>query len=208
MPLMKTFSRPEISGWKPAPSSIERGNAAVHRHGTGRRLRDARHELEQRALARAVPADDAKRTPRRQRERHVPDRRKRLVRLQVAHEASRQQRALERGELPPAVVATVDLRRVGDFDGVHCDRLTGFGVLGTREFGMSSAPRRRANREPPSRRAPPSTPPPQTCRATGRTRSSRTGRRRSKSHPAGAAASNARPDRQRTGSPGTRWRGA
>ena len=22
MPLMKTFSRPEISGWKPAPSSI------------------------------------------------------------------------------------------------------------------------------------------------------------------------------------------
>jgi len=23
MPLMKTFSRPEISGWKPAPSSIK-----------------------------------------------------------------------------------------------------------------------------------------------------------------------------------------
>ncbi len=59
MPLMKTFSRPEISGWKPAPSSMsaEMRPSTVTLPVVG--LRDAGHALEQRALAGAVPADDA-----------------------------------------------------------------------------------------------------------------------------------------------------
>ena len=75
--------------------------------------------FEQRALAGTVAADDAQGSPRRHRERHVADRRERLVRLQIADQAARQQRALERRELAPAAVAAVDLRHVGDFDGVH-----------------------------------------------------------------------------------------
>ena len=43
----------------------------------------------------------------------------RLVRPQVADQAARQQRALQRRELPAPAVAPVDLRGVGDFDGVH-----------------------------------------------------------------------------------------
>ena len=58
MPLMNTFSRPEISGWKPAPSSMSADTRplTVTRPVVG--LRDAGHALEHRALARAVAADD------------------------------------------------------------------------------------------------------------------------------------------------------
>ena len=64
---MKTFSRPEISGWKPAPSSI----SAATRPVAPRRVpvvgsQQAGHQLEQRRLARAVAADQ-RRTPRRAR---------------------------------------------------------------------------------------------------------------------------------------------
>ena len=79
MPLMKTFSRPEISGWKPAPSSMSAEMRPLHRHAARRRLRDARHHLQQRALARAVAADDAEGAPARDVERHALQRVERLV---------------------------------------------------------------------------------------------------------------------------------
>ena len=59
MPLMATFSRPLISGWKPAPELDEGGDAAVHVQGAPRGLRDAGQELQERRLAGAVLADDA-----------------------------------------------------------------------------------------------------------------------------------------------------
>ena len=111
MPLMKTFSRPEISGWKPAPSSISAEMRPSTRDGAAGRLGDAGDELQRRALARSVAADDAEGRALRHRERHVGQRRERLARLQVAQDAALQQRALQRRELP-AAVAAVDLRDV------------------------------------------------------------------------------------------------
>ena len=63
MPLMKTFSRPVISGWKPAPSSIRAEILPSDLDPARGRLGDPGDELEQRALARAVLADDAERLP-------------------------------------------------------------------------------------------------------------------------------------------------
>src|SRR5205807_4435104 len=93
----------------------ERRDAAVDAHDAAGRLRDAGDELQRRALARSVPADDAVGRPLRHGERDVGERRKRLARLQVAHEAALQQRALERRELT-AGVAAVDLRDVRQLD--------------------------------------------------------------------------------------------
>ena len=45
MPLMKTFSRPEISGWKPAPSSISAEIRPLTVHRAARRLGDAGDSL-------------------------------------------------------------------------------------------------------------------------------------------------------------------
>ena len=101
MPLMKTFSRPEISGMEAGPELDERRDAALDGHGPGRGLRDAGDELQRGALARSVPADDAEGAARRHREGDVRERGERLVRLQIAQEARRQERALERRELAP-----------------------------------------------------------------------------------------------------------
>ena len=54
MPLMKTFSRPEISGMEAGAELDERRDAAVDADGAAGRLGDAGHELERGALARAV----------------------------------------------------------------------------------------------------------------------------------------------------------
>ena len=100
MPLMKTFSRPEISGWKPAPSSISAEMRPSTRDRAARSgLRDAGHALEQRALARAVAADDAVGAALRHRERHAAQRLERLVGLQIAQQAAAEQRRLQRREL-------------------------------------------------------------------------------------------------------------
>jgi hypothetical protein len=96
MPLMNTFSRPEISGWNPAPSD-QRRDATVH--GDAADVGDPGHALEQRALARAVAADDAVGAALGHAERHAAQRLEGLVGLQLAHQAARQQRRLQRGEL-------------------------------------------------------------------------------------------------------------
>ena len=54
-----TLSRPESSGWKPAPSSSSADIRLRHVHAAGVRLEDAGHALEQGRLARSVLADDA-----------------------------------------------------------------------------------------------------------------------------------------------------
>ncbi len=119
MPLMKTFSRPEISGWKPAPSSMsaEIRPRTVTVPVVG--LVMPGHQLQGRALAGAVPADDAEGPALGDRERHAPQRRKLLVGLQVLDEAPLEQGALERRELFSLRVAAVHLRDVDELDRVH-----------------------------------------------------------------------------------------
>ena len=57
--LRKTLSRPDSSGWKPAPSSSSADIRLCTLTVPGVRLEDAGHALQQRRLARAVLADDA-----------------------------------------------------------------------------------------------------------------------------------------------------
>ena len=71
MPLMKTFSRPEISGMEPGAELDQRRDAPVDAHAPGRRLGDAGHQLQHRALAGSVAADHAERPAGRHGERHV-----------------------------------------------------------------------------------------------------------------------------------------
>src|SRR2546421_5165539 len=97
----------------------QRRDAAVHLDAAARRLRDAGDELEHRALPRTVAADDAERAAAGDRERHVFQRRERLIRLQVRDQAAREQRALQRRELLALRIAAINLGDVGHFDGVH-----------------------------------------------------------------------------------------
>ena len=53
------FSRPVRSGTIPAPTSISGATLPMHGNASGGRLGDAGQQLEQRALAGAVVADDA-----------------------------------------------------------------------------------------------------------------------------------------------------
>ena len=106
-------------GVEPRTQLDERRDSTVHHHRPRRRFRNAGHQLQHRALARPVAADDTERPPGRYREGHVPHGGKRLVRLQVANQAARQQRALQRRKLTAPAVAAVDLRGVAHFDGVH-----------------------------------------------------------------------------------------
>jgi hypothetical protein len=94
----------------------QRRNAALHVHRAGRGLGDAGHELQRRALAAAITPDHGKRAALGHVERHVLQRLERLFRLQVAHDAALQQRALERGELPAAEPA-IDLADVTQRNG-------------------------------------------------------------------------------------------
>ena len=160
----------------------------------GRRLGDAGDQLQQRALARAVAADDAERPAARHRERHVAHRGERLVRPQVAHQAARQQRALQRRELLPPAVAAVDLRGVGDFDGVH----VGY------QLPVTSCQFQQCRSGNWSWNWNCLTLPPQTYRAAGRTRNSRTERTATEMRAERrAATSSGRPGRGKTGSPGS-----
>ena len=78
-----------------------------------RRLGDAGDELQQRALARAVPADDAERPPLGHGKRHVAARAANVSSgRRLRDQAARQQRALQRRELLALAVAAVDFRRV------------------------------------------------------------------------------------------------
>ena len=95
----------------------ERGDPSVHSHRAARRLRDAGHELQERALARSVAADYAERASPGYRQIDVVQRRERLVGPQVLDQAARQQRALQRRELLALAVAAVDFCDPRDFDG-------------------------------------------------------------------------------------------
>ncbi len=201
-------------GVKAGAELDERRDAAVDLDRTRRGLRDSGHQLEHRALAGAVAADHAERPPCGQGEGDVLHRRERLVRLQIPNQAPRQQRALERGELPPPVVAPVDLRwraslRWRSSDAASSCQLRSFSAAARapppRPLGASLRSRLVSRDSPLSAKALASslsslsclaafvTLPPRTCLATGRTRSIRTGRRRSKSHRAEAAISGVRP---------------
>ena len=57
-PLSTTFSREVSSGLKPTPSSMNGASRPAIRIAPGVGAVDARHDLQQRALARAVAADD------------------------------------------------------------------------------------------------------------------------------------------------------
>src|SRR5262249_26059390 len=93
----------------------ERRDAAFNADHAARRLGDAGHELESRALAATVAYHYAVSGAFRDGERHVGERRKRFAGLQVAHDAALQQRALERRELP-AAVAPINLGDVLELD--------------------------------------------------------------------------------------------
>ena len=112
MPLMKTFSRPEISGWKPAPSSISAEmrplTATVPLVGLVIPATSFSSVLLPEPLRPMTPSvrpvGTVKVTSHSAGEG--------FVRLEVADQAARQQRALQRRELPPAAVSPVDLRGV------------------------------------------------------------------------------------------------
>jgi hypothetical protein len=114
---MKTFSRPEISGWKPAPSSISA------------EMRPSTFTVPSEGLV--IPATSFKSVlfPDPLRPMTPSVRPLGTVRLtsfsavnvssgpQVPDQAARQQGALQRRELLALAVAAVDLRNAGDFDG-------------------------------------------------------------------------------------------
>ena len=93
----------------------ERRYPSLDLHRAARRLRDARDELQRRALARSVAPDDAVGGTLRHVEGHIGERGERFIRRQIAKDAPLQQRALERGELF-AAVAPVDFRHVDQLD--------------------------------------------------------------------------------------------
>ena len=77
----------------------QRRDAAVHRHGAARRLGDAGDQLQRVLLPDPLRPMTPQRRPVGDVERHVVQRRERLVGLQVSQDAALQQRALQRREL-------------------------------------------------------------------------------------------------------------
>ena len=107
----------------------ERRHASVDAHGARRRLADAGNQFQHRALARAVAADDSERLARRHVERHALERLEHRVGPEIAQDAARQQRALQRRKLLPPAVTAIDLVHVADFDRVHNGRLATLVIL-------------------------------------------------------------------------------
>src|SRR5436190_11480241 len=94
----------------------ERRDATDDANRSARRLGDAGHELQRRALAGAVLPDDPVGRSLWHAEGDVGERRERLARSQVAQNAALQQRALQRRKLT-APVPSVDRRDVDELDG-------------------------------------------------------------------------------------------
>ena len=98
-PLRKMFSRPVSSGWKPGADLEQAGDAAPDPDPAARRRGDLREDLQQRALARAVAADDAEDfafVPRRSSRRRAP---RTACRLEAASRGVA--RSSSRGSGPP-----------------------------------------------------------------------------------------------------------
>ena len=116
MPLMETFSRPLISGWKPAPSSMRAEmRPSTVRRAPGR-LGDAGEQLQQRRLARAVLADDPEGRALRHLEGDAVEGGEGLVGGEVGEEAAGEERALQGPELVLVQEAPVDLGHVAGDD--------------------------------------------------------------------------------------------
>src|SRR5262245_6491205 len=94
----------------------ERRDTADHPNRSARRLGDAGHELQRRALAGAVLPDDTVGRSFGHAEGDVAERRERFARPQVAQDAALQERALQRRKLT-AAIPPVDFRDVGELDG-------------------------------------------------------------------------------------------
>jgi hypothetical protein len=105
-------------GMKPGAQLDQRRHPAGDGNRSGGRLADARQELEHRALARAVAADDPERAPGVEIEADAVEGIEHLVGTQVLEQAAAQQRALQRPEVPPPAVAPVAF-----VDAAHLDRL-------------------------------------------------------------------------------------
>ena len=122
MPLMKTFSRPEISGWKPAPSSISADTRPFTSTVPAVGLPDAGDQLQHRALAGAVAADDAERPARRRRRTTRPSAPR--TSRPGAGRAARGRTAARSSacRTPAPAVAAVDLADVAHLDRVHATR--------------------------------------------------------------------------------------
>jgi hypothetical protein len=97
----------------------ERGHAPGHAHDTGGRLADARDQLQHRALAGAVSADDAERPAGSHVERHAVERLEHFIGSHLTEDATREQRALQGAEMFSPAVPAIHLVHVADFDGVH-----------------------------------------------------------------------------------------
>src|SRR5262249_5331215 len=99
----------------------QRRDASIYFDRARRRLRDTSNQLERGALARTISADHPVGRSLRHHEGHIGQGREGFARLEIPQDAALQQRALERRELP-AAVAAVDLRDVGELDGVHDEK--------------------------------------------------------------------------------------
>ena len=169
MPLMKTFSRPEISGWNPAPSSISAEIRPSHAYGA----RLVGFVMPATSLSAVLLPDPLRpMTPSVCPFGTVNDtssqRRKGLRRAQVAQDAALKQRALQRREVAAAVPA-IDLGDVDELDrGRHTtsanesrkpieepvaeSRKNGDRRRAQREQPPDVAERRRKRRHPPASR--------------------------------------------------------
>ena len=116
-PLITTFSRPEISGWKPAPSSMSAETLPVTSSVPRRRLEEARDELQERRLAAAVRPDDAERLAPRDRERDVRERGDDLRGRERRREAAPEEGGLQRAERARPSPLAVELREAPRGDG-------------------------------------------------------------------------------------------
>ena len=119
MPLMKTFSRPEISGWKPAPSSISADtrpftwtvpDVGLPMPAISFSIVLLPEPLRP-TMPKVLPGATSNDTP-----FSASNTSSGCRSLQ---DAPGQQRALQRRELLAPAVAAIDLADVADFDGVH-----------------------------------------------------------------------------------------
>src|SRR5262245_54883748 len=101
---------------KPGAELDERRDAADDANGSARRLGDAGHELQRRALTGAVLPDDTVGRSFGHAEGDVGERRERFARPQVAQDTALQESALQRRKLT-AAVPPVDFRDVSELDG-------------------------------------------------------------------------------------------
>src|SRR6266536_1108719 len=103
-------------GMKPGAELEQSGEPAAHGDRARSRPENARQELQERGLARAVRSDDAHRFPRRDRERDVGHGRDRFIGRQGPAGSAREERGLEGTDRALSSPAPVELRDRPDVD--------------------------------------------------------------------------------------------